>query len=89
MMAKENGIIGIYLPYNINGTYINPEFVIDMIKFAGKKADKITVNYNTATSPIQFIIDNIKFLVLPIKIQDNEKETILAEKENFEKLMNK
>lgn len=89
MMSKENETIEIYLPYNINETYINPEFVVDMIKFAGKKIDKITVYYNTAISPVQFIIDNIKFLVLPIKIPDIKKETILAEKENFENLMNK
>lgn len=84
---KEKNILP--LPFQIDETFVNASFFINVLKIADKKVDKITVNYNTAISPIQFMIDNIKFLVLPIKIPDNKKEIILAEKDNFEKLMNK
>ena len=82
---KEKNILP--LPFQIDETFVNASFFINVLKIIDKKVDKITVNYNTAISPIQFKIDDISILILPIRLNSENLETVKKEKENFDKLM--
>lgn len=82
---KERNILP--LPFQIDETFVNANFFVDILKIINKKIDKITVNYNTDISPIQFQIENISILILPIKLNAENLETVKKEKENFDKLM--
>lgn len=77
------------LPFEFDKVFINPELIINTLKIIDKKLDKIKVNYNISTSPIQFKIDSISIIVLPIRIQKDILGAIQSEKENFENLMNR
>ena len=82
---KEKNILP--LPFQIDETFVNASFFVDVLKIIDKKVDKITVNYHTDISPVQFQIDDISILILPIKLNSKNLETVKKEKENFDSLM--
>ena len=68
-------------------TYFNPKYFLDIIKITNSKEEKINVKYRTNISPICFEINNVKCILLPVKLTtDNHIKQQREEKENFEKL---
>lgn len=67
--------------------YFNPQFLLDIIKITNSKEKEINVKYRTNISPICFETNNVKCILLPIKLTtDNHIKQQREEKENFEKL---
>lgn len=70
-----------------NEIYFNPQFLLDIIKITNSKEKEIKVKYRTNISPICFEINNVKCILLPVKLTlDNHVKQQREEKENFEKL---
>lgn len=67
--------------------YFNPKYLLDIIKITNSKEEKINVKYRTNISPICFEINNVKCILLPVKLRtDNQIKQQREEKENFERL---
>lgn len=70
-----------------NEVYFNPKYFLDIIKITNSKEEKINVKYRTNISPICFEINNVKCILLPVRLTtDNHIKQQREEKENFEKL---
>lgn len=64
------------IPYKIENTYVNPTYFLDVLTLMGLKNIK-TVSIRkseSAISPIEIVWDETKAILLPIRVDDKEKE---------------
>lgn len=70
-----------------NETYFNPQFLLDIIKITNSKEGEINVKYRTNISPICFETNNVKCILLPVRLTTDEHvKSQREERENFENL---